>query len=186
MFYSRLCVILILAVNLINALPVPPTSDLERRVTDAPRSSNPKDWPSEEKLKESLKTEPNRAEFWTGTTKDHTGTPISAQHSADAHAKANGGTTIDMALHDGGHKMPEWTDPAGEAKWVEASKAYAHGASGDVHAHVGQDVRPGSTYFQKEKPILENNPKVTSITEHAHGQPAVPPVKVHEKKVSKL
>jgi len=62
--------------------------------------------------------------------------------------------------------MPDWRsdDPAAVAKWSEASTAFAKGASGDVHAHIGQEVRKDNVYHTEEKPNLKKNPKVTSIT----------------------
>jgi hypothetical protein len=172
MFYSRLCVILILAINLVNAIPVLHTSGLERRATHPPKSNDPKQWPTKEQLDKTMKTGPNQAEFWAGRTDG-----VSAQHSAEQHAKEHGGTTLEQKLHDEGHKMPGWNpkDPSVGAKWTEASGAFAHGAKGDVHAHLGKDIRPNSVYTNQEKPILEENPDVHSITEHAHGQPGVPP-----------
>ena len=175
MFYSRLCVVLILAINLVNALPVHQTSSLERRGKKDPVESNdPKDWPSKKTLDESMKTGQHQAEFWAGRTDG-----VSAQHSAEKHAEEHGGTTLEAKLHDEGHKMPGWnpSNPAVEAKWTEASEAFAHGAKGDVHAHLGEQIRPNSVYTNQEKPILEKNPDVHSITEHAHGQPEVPPKK---------
>jgi hypothetical protein len=172
MFSSRLCVILILAINLVNALPVSHTSGLERRGKDPVVSNDPKDWPSKEKLDKTMQTGPHQAEFWAGRTDG-----VSAQKSAEEHAKEHGGTTLEAKLHDEGHKMPGWKpeDPAVEAKWTEASEAFAHGAKGDVNAHLGKEIRPNSVYTNQEKPILEQNPDVHSITEHAHGQPGVRP-----------
>src|ERR1700722_5858947 len=148
MFSSRLCVILVLAINLVNALPILQTSGLERRVTDPPRSHSPSKWPTQEQLKGTLKTDPSKAEFWAGSTKDQTGSPVSAQNSAEEHARQHGGTTLEMALKDQGHTMPHWNkeDPATQDKWSEASEAFAHGASGHIHAHIGEDVRPDSVY----------------------------------------
>jgi len=182
MFYTRLCVILVLAVNLVNALPVPETSGLERRV-DPHKSNDPKDWPSKPDLKGTLKTQPGQAKFWAGSTPDHTGSPVSAQQSAEADAAAHGGTTLESALHSAGHTMPDWDagNPAAKNKWSEASRAFAKGASGDVDAHIGTNVRKGSVYKTEEKPLLKKNPNVSSITEHAHGQPGVPPKVVHRK-----
>jgi hypothetical protein len=182
MFSSRLCVILVLAVNLVHALPIPQTSGLERR-TDPHKSNNPTHWPTEETLNESLKTKPNQAEFWAGHTPGSTGSPVSAQHSASAHAMGTGGKTLEMALHDAGHTMPGWNpnDKATTDKWSQASQAFAKGASGHVNAHVGENVRPDSIYKTQEKPILENNPNVKSITEHEHGKEGVAPKVVHTK-----
>jgi len=174
MFYSRLCVILILAINLVNALPVLQTSGLERRVTHPHKSDDPKKWPTKEQLDKTMKTGPHQAEFWAGHTDG-----VSAQHSAEEHAEEHGGTTLEKKLHDEGHTMPGWNpkDPKTEAKWKEASGAYAHGAQGDVHAHIGDHVRPESVYKNHEKPILDRNPSVHSITEHAHGHPGTSPTR---------
>jgi hypothetical protein len=182
MFYTRLYVILILAVNLVNALPVLETSSLERRV-NPPKSDDPKDWPSKSDLRGSLITQPGQAKFWAGHTPDHTGSPVSAQESAEADAAAHGGTTLESALNRGGHTMPGWNpkNKAAKDKWTEASKAFADGASGHVHAHVGTTVREDSVYTNEERPALKKNRKVSSITEHAHGQPGVDPKVVHQR-----
>src|ERR1700722_1085965 len=173
MFYSRLCVFLILAVNLVNALPVLHTSNLERRVKNPTESNDPKEWPSKEELKKTMQTGPHQATFWAGRTDG-----VSAQHSAETDAARRGGTTLEGQLSDHDHKMPGWnpSDPAVGAKWTEASQAFAEGAQGHVHAHLGKEIRPGSVYVHEEKPILRKNSKVHSITEHAHGQPGVRPV----------
>src|SRR5271170_7161540 len=152
MFYTRLCITLILAVNLVNALPVPETSGLERRV-DPHKSNDPKDWPSKPDLKGSLVTQPGQAKFWAGSTPDHTGSPVSAQQSAEAAAADNGGTTLEGALHRAGHMMPGWdaNNPAAKDKWTQASRAFAEGAGGDVHAYVGTNVRKDSVYTNEER-----------------------------------
>jgi len=182
MFNTRLCVILILSVNLVNALPVLETSGLERRV-DPRKSDDPKDWPSRPDLRNSLVTQPGQAKFWAGNTPDETGSPVSAQQSAEADAAAHGGTTLEGALHSAGHTMPGWNpkNRAAKSKWTEASRAFAEGAKGDIHAHIGTDVRKGSVYTNEERPALRKNKDVTSITEHPHGQPDVPSRVVHRK-----
>src|SRR5271170_4002604 len=167
MFISRLCVILVLAVNLINALPVLQTSGLERRVKDPERSSNPKDWPTSEELDRALRTDPGKAVFWAGRTNGK-----SAQKSADAYAKKTGGTTLEGRLRDKNLKMPHWEEgnKAAEDKWNEASDKFANHAKGHVHAFVGDENRPNSVYHNREKKRLIDNPNVTKLTEHRHPQ----------------
>ena len=178
MFISRLCVILVLAVNLIDALPVLQTSGLERRVKDPETSSNPKHWPTSEQLDRALPTGPGKATFWAGRTNG-----VSAQVSADEHAKKTGGTTLEGHLKDHELKMPPWNkgDKAAEGKWNEASDKFASKAQGHVHAFVGKETRPDSVYHNREKKRLVENPAVKSITEHAHKQPGVPSRVVHRK-----
>jgi hypothetical protein len=165
MFISRLCVILVLAVNLINALPVLQTSGLERRVKEPEKSNNPKDWPTSEQLDKALPTGPGKATFWAGNTNG-----VSAQESADEHARKTGGTTLEGHLKDNDLKMPPWQEgnKAAEDKWNEASDKFAENAKGHVHAFVGDESRPNSVYHNREKKKLIENPNVHKLTEHRH------------------
>jgi len=128
-------------------------------------SANPKDWPSGSRLKHILKTDDHQATFWSGWSG-----PKSSQAEAVKDARARGGTTLEMLLHQGGAKMPILTpgDKMAGQQWVKAAKIYALHAKGDVNAHLGETIRPGNIYEGVEKPILLQNKHVTSITEHKH------------------
>jgi hypothetical protein len=67
----------------------------------------------------------------------------------------------DMHLYDDG--SPITTDQA-DAVWARLSKRYADAAEGDVTAWT-HNPRPGSIWNTVERPALEQNPNVTSITE---------------------
>ena len=53
---------------------------------------------------------------------------------------------------------------AGKDKWVEAAGIYAAGATGDVNAVLGKELRARNVFERLEKVALMANPKVTSIT----------------------
>jgi len=54
-------------------------------------------------------------------------------------------------------------NPAPVQAWQDASRAYAEGASGTVHAVIGDSLRPGSIWETIELPALKANPNVTQI-----------------------
>ncbi|HJW94096.1 MAG TPA: RHS repeat-associated core domain-containing protein, partial [Thermoanaerobaculia bacterium] len=83
-------------------------------------------------------------------------------------AEANGATTLEMT--QAGRDLTETTkglDWLTEARpqWVDASREFAEGASGDVHVfHNGVDgVRLSSVWREVEYPALMNNPDVNII-----------------------
>ena len=89
--------------------------------------------------------------FWSGRQGEN-------RAAAEAYANATGGTTLEMtsvgsALEARG---------AGIDAWRAASADFARGASGDVTAFVGGS-RLTSVWRTIEKPILLENPDVTSI-----------------------
>lgn len=64
-----------------------------------------------------------------------------------------------------GIELPKWdkTNPAVVQAWREASQAYARGASGTVHAVLGDVVRDTSMWSEVELPALKANPNVDRI-----------------------
>jgi hypothetical protein len=167
MFYSRLSflALLLFLVAFVSALPI--YEDGARLVArvQPESSSNKKDWPKKSKLREILKSDKHQATFWSGR---RGGT--STQQVAETHTQGRNGKTLEMALHQGGAKMPPWSpgNKKVEQKWTQAAKIFAKKAQGDVHAHIGETVRPNGVYDKTEKPALLKNKKVNTITEHRH------------------
>jgi len=168
MFYSRISLLsLLLLVTVVVALPIyddGTVAQLQARANPQ-SSSKAKDWPSMFQLNKMLKTDKHQATFWSGRRGSQ-----STQVAAEAHAQGRNGKTLETALQQGGAKMPPWTpgNKKVESKWKQASKIFAKKAKGDVHAHIGETVRPNGVYDTLEKPALMKNKKVTSITEHKH------------------
>jgi hypothetical protein len=98
---------------------------------------------------------------------------------AQTMAKAKGGMTLEMAVLKAGFKM----SPPGQAgsNWGAASTAFAKNAQGEVHAMLGESVRPQSTWNRIEFPTLKANPKVTKIVAIHPGSPGKEEV-LHRKK----
>lgn len=65
-----------------------------------------------------------------------------------------------------GIDMPEWDPDNAEVvdTWSRASAVYADGASGEVRAVIGDELRPGNVWETAELPALIDNPNVTQIT----------------------
>lgn len=65
-----------------------------------------------------------------------------------------------------GIDMPEWDPDNAEVvdTWSRASAVYADGASGEVRAVIGDELRPGNVWETSELPALIDNPNVTQIT----------------------
>ncbi|HEX2355526.1 MAG TPA: hypothetical protein VHI50_03560, partial [Micromonosporaceae bacterium] len=105
-------------------------------------------------------TKPGGAFFWSGRTGG-----VGGESVARSIAKARGGTTLEMLMEERGIKLPTWdpSNPATVQAWKDASEAYAQGASGQVRAVVGTDLRPGNVWEDVELPALMRNPNVTSI-----------------------
>lgn len=53
-------------------------------------------------------------------------------------------------------------DPAGIEAWVEASRRFAEGASGEARVVLGE-TRPGNSWETVQLPALKANPHVTRI-----------------------
>jgi hypothetical protein len=165
MFRSFFYLAFLLLFALIGALPLYESDTRLQARVDPEASSNPKDWPTRGKLKNILKTQDHQATFWSGRRKS-----VSSQKAAEDHAQGRDGKTLEMALKEGDAKMPPWTpgDKKVQRKWTQAAKIFSKKAKGDVHAHIGETVRPNSVYVSTEKPTLLRNKGVNSITEHKH------------------
>ncbi len=106
-----------------------------------------------------FKTKPNEATFWSGLG------PGGANKAADV-AGVRGGTTLEQIIEARKIDMPIWdaSDPASVQAWQDASRAFSNGASGDVTAVLGDNLRPGNIWESVELPVLKGNPNVTSIS----------------------
>ena len=105
-------------------------------------------------------TEKDTAFFWSGRTGGVGGPDVAGDF-----AGRGGGTTLEQLMERRGIKLPEWDpdNPAVVDIWTKASEAYAEGASGEVRAVIGENVRPGAVWNAELK-ALEQNPAVTRIT----------------------
>ena len=80
-------------------------------------------------------------------------------------AETKGGKTLEKILDERGTHLPSWNpnDPVTVQLWESASRTYAAGASGTVHAVLGQELRLGSIWESVELPTLIANPNVKKI-----------------------
>jgi hypothetical protein len=71
-----------------------------------------------------------------------------------------------MLIEKRGIKMPDWddTNPASAKAWRDVSREFAAGASGEVRAVLGENVRANSIWLRDELPALKRNLNVTKIT----------------------
>ena len=114
-----------------------------------------------ESVRELLKTEPNTAFFWSGTTDG-----IGGQDRALEIAKKHDGVTLAFVIETNKIDMPDWdfNNPKWVEAWEQVSAAYAEQASGEIHAVIGTKLREGSMWETTELPRLKANPDVTKIT----------------------
>ncbi|MCG5053689.1 MAG: RHS domain-containing protein [Myxococcales bacterium] len=107
-------------------------------------------------------TKPNQAYFWSGRTRGKGG-----EANARAIAESRGGVTLEKIIEDRGITMPKYdpADPASEKAWNDASASYARGASGEVHAVIGEDLRQGNVWQKSELNVLIDNKKVTRLVQ---------------------
>ncbi|KAH6901532.1 hypothetical protein BKA70DRAFT_1568377 [Coprinopsis sp. MPI-PUGE-AT-0042] len=122
-----------------------------------------------------LKTPPDKAVFWTGSTPRPNKDPLSAKEAAGRYARKIKGMTVQMKLNKENIRMLNYdikdlNDYSGQL-WKLASRLFAQGASGEIHAFLGQNVKENGVYMVVEKPELINNPAVTALIEHVKGQP---------------
>ncbi|KAF8192050.1 hypothetical protein BJ912DRAFT_275409 [Pholiota molesta] len=119
-------------------------------------------------VKQKLRPKAGEAVFWSGSTPDAHGKPVSARVHAEQFAKTHPGTsTVNHALAKHGISIPDKPQNRYSDKmWGVASKVWAERAHGDTHVVLGGHVRPGSVYNTIEKPTLMNNHRVTKVTEH--------------------
>ena len=120
------------------------------------------------RVDEKLKTKPNEARFWTGTTGDNYG-----EDNAERLANQDGGKTLEMKLADAGVDKEAQLGMT-EAEWDDASERFVNGASGDVKCYKGEidhktekpyNDQTDSVYNNTEKDKIEGNKDVNSITE---------------------
>lgn len=106
-------------------------------------------------------TEPGTAFFWSGRTNGVGGQDVAADI-----AKKHDGVTLEMLIEERGIDMPAWNpnDPASVEAWEKISEEYANGVSGEVRAVIGDNLRPGNIWQNRELPALMGNPSVTKIT----------------------
>jgi len=106
-------------------------------------------------------TKPSEAFFWSGRTSGVGGEKVAAEIAAK-----NNGVTLETLVADRNIKMPAWDEanPASVKAWKDISAEYANGASGDVRAVIGQNLRADNVWESRELPALLKNPNVTSIT----------------------
>ncbi|WKG05766.1 hypothetical protein [Mycolicibacterium sp. HK-90] len=116
-----------------------------------------------------LTTPPDGATFWSGRNGDGIigiG-PISAggNGAAELIAGGNSATTLEGLLDANGIQPPKWspTDVYADNWWSAVSQIYAENASGEVHAVVGSNLRPGNVWENVELPRLMENPNVTKV-----------------------
>lgn len=109
-------------------------------------------------IRPKLKTEPDTAFFWSGRTDGIGG----AENAANI-AKSRGGVTLESTIETQNIVMPEWNfnNPSTMEAWDLASGAYAEQVSGEIHAVIGSELRPGNIWENVELPRLKNNPNVT-------------------------
>lgn len=105
-----------------------------------------------------LKTEPNKAYFWSGLGETEAETAASI-------AKKNGGVTLEITIVGQGIKMPKFDTkiPNSVEAWHKASEVYAKQVSGEVRAIVSPHSRPTSIWNSVELPALKSNPNVAKI-----------------------
>lgn len=132
-----------------------------------------------------FKTNKDEAYFWHGQTNGCGG----SKNAMDI-ASQNGGKTLEMCIqenraelekagvkfkdHDDGTVSIDYGNTRDESKrfWGDCSKSFAEQSSGNVHVIEGTDLRPNgqyekdypSVYNRIERPTLEQNAKVTSLT----------------------
>ncbi len=105
-----------------------------------------------------FRTPRDGAYYWSGMWPRH-GDEIAA-----AVASGNNATTLEMLCEDRGIELPRWNseDPAVVEIWTQASEAYAAGASGTVHAVLGDNMRSNAVWWT-EFDRIRSNSKVDRI-----------------------
>ncbi|BDX37768.1 hypothetical protein CYCD_11230 [Tenuifilaceae bacterium CYCD] len=114
-----------------------------------------------DEIKLLLKTDANKAFFWSGRTDG-----IGGKNKALEIAKSKGGTTLEGLIDDYKINMPEWNEADATAVkiWEDVSAAYANQVSGEVRAVVGNNLRSGNVWENIELRRLKANKSVTKIT----------------------
>ncbi|WP_437395115.1 hypothetical protein [Flagellimonas lutimaris] len=114
-----------------------------------------------DEIKLLLKTDVNKAFFWSGRTSYGVGVMDEALEIA----QSKGGTTLEGILEKYKIVMPEWNSnkPSVVQLWEDVSALYANQVSGEVRAVLGRNLRPGNIWETVELPRLKQNPNVTKI-----------------------
>jgi len=109
---------------------------------------------------EAVATAENQAFFWSGKSSGI----ANMSERAISVAETKGGKTLEKILDERGTHLPSWdlNDPVTVQLWESASREYAAGASGTVHAVLGE-LRPGNIWETVELPTLIANPNVKKI-----------------------
>ncbi|MGE2736078.1 hypothetical protein [Mycolicibacterium vaccae] len=115
-----------------------------------------------------LSTPRDGAFFWSGRSVEGAGIgPMAAggNGAADLIAHGSNATVLEALMEKNGIQPPKWspTDVHAENWWSAVSQMYAANASGEVHAVVGSNLRPGNVWESFELPRLIENPNVTRI-----------------------
>lgn len=155
--------------KLVVILPVGEVPELPEPIIRPTATPEPTNRPYEDfdtdELRELLKTDPDTAYFWSGSTTGKDGTVAYSKAVARKLAEENGGVTIEMLIEKGHIEMPDYGDgAASEAAWEEVSRLYAEQASGKVWGVIGRDVRDDNIWENREYPILRDGGNVTKIT----------------------
>ena len=110
---------------------------------------------------EQLKTELNKAFFWSGNSNG-----VGGMAKAAELAKQNNGITLEMLMEEQEINLPKWdfNNPSAIQAWKDASASYARQASGKIRAIIGSKINPDGVWNTIELPILRVNPKVSKIT----------------------
>jgi len=110
---------------------------------------------------EAVATAENQAYFWSGK---NSGITESMEKRAISIAEPKGGKTLERILKERGTRLPSWNpnDPVIVQFFESVSREYAAGASGTVHAVIGE-LRPGSIWETVELPTLIANSNVKKI-----------------------
>ena len=151
--------------KLVAIIPVGDVPELPEPII-RPTATPPSDEFDIDDIYDLLKTDPNTAFFWSGTTTDKDGTEWGGADRAREIAEDMGGVTLEMVMDEKGIDPPTWdpNDPVSEKNWKDISRAYAEQASGEVWGVIGQDLRANNIWENLEYVTLLANPEVTKIT----------------------
>lgn len=107
-------------------------------------------------------TAPNTAYYWSGMY------PRKGDQVAGEIAGGRGGTTLEMLIDSRGIQMPEWDadNPASVQTWTRVSEAYASGASGEVRAVLGDNLRDNAVWWSELERLKENDAITRIIRVH--------------------
>lgn len=99
-----------------------------------------------------FRTPRDGAYYWSGMW------PRKGADIASHIAEGNNATTLEMLIESKGIELPEWDDSNLEsvAIWTQVSEAYASGASGTVHAVLGDNIRSDAVWWAEFERIQTN------------------------------